>query len=158
MLASPEASTLGARDCKAPTFAFGHAALFRSTGTKYSTAWMNRVVPVLSATNTALLAAAPLLCRNIGHQRWSVALSVNHTAFLTSGIVYEFYFFFMKKRISWAVSSSVFWLFTSDFEYPRLFFTVFCDSGRLTKEKWVCMKYRGTFFDLFPSVVQCLLV
>lgn len=63
-----------------------------------------------------------------------------------------------KNNIS---TFSYFWSVTSDFKYPVIFFTVFSNSERLTKEKWICMKYRVRLVQrikvrslTFPSVVQ----
>lgn len=149
---SHQASSLGDKDYKEPTSAFGHEILLRSTGTWYWMARMNTVVPVLPAMNTVIPCSVGILV----NQKWSVVLSVNSLPDLCGYLWILFLSYEEENNTEQFLS--YFWLFTSDFRYPLIFFTLFSNNGRLTEEKWICMKYRGTFFDHVLSVVLYILV
>lgn len=57
---------------------------------------MNRAVTVLPAVNTVIPCSVGIFV----NQRWSVVLSVNHTASLTCVVIYELYFFVMKRGVT----------------------------------------------------------
>lgn len=149
---SHQASSLDAKDYKEPTIAFGHKTLLRSTGTWYWMAWMNRAIPACYEDSNTLF------CRNIG-QPVMVSGSFCKPHGLPDLCGYLWIVFLCHEEgCNTEQFLSYFWPFASDFKYPLIFFTVFSNSGRLTKEKWICVKYRGIFIDHVPSVVLYILV